>query len=166
VEQPAIEHRLKLSSQTLEVQRIGNDKVRVDAASCGLRLRRRHRGLGHIDSQNAQPQRGDIQGVLTRPASRIEHRAGENAFVRQTHYRRLWTPNVPRRRAIAIRRIPRLPGKPLVTRGYASAVWIVGLDANPLGNFVASRRLFDPTASSHSESLQATLPVLRSRFAR
>jgi hypothetical protein len=102
VEQPAIEHRLKHSAQTVQVQRVGNDEVSVYAASSGLLPRDRHGGLSHIDSQNMQPQRGDVKGVLARPASRIEHCAGEYAFAGQTQYRRLRPSNVPRRWAIDV----------------------------------------------------------------
>jgi hypothetical protein len=116
VKQPAIEHRLKYVAQTAQVQGIGNHEVSVYAATRGLLPRDRQCGLSHIDSQDVQPQRGDVKGVLACPASRIEDRADACAFARQTQYRRLWSSNVPGRRAIEVRRIPRLTRPPLMTR--------------------------------------------------
>jgi hypothetical protein len=112
VEQPAIEHRLKHSAQTVKVQGIGNHEVGVYAATRGLLPRDRQCGLSHIDSQNVQSERGDVKGVLAGPASCIEDRAGECAFARQTQYRWLWSSNVPGRRAIEVRRIPGLTREP------------------------------------------------------
>jgi hypothetical protein len=83
VEQPAIEHRLKHLAQTVQMQGIGNHEVSVEAATCGLLSRDRHRGLSHINSQDVQPQRGNVKGVLAGPASCIENRAGECVFARQ-----------------------------------------------------------------------------------
>lgn len=134
VEQPAIEHRLKHSAQTVQVQGIGNREVSVYAATRSLLPRDRQCGLSHIDSQNVQPQRGDVKGVLACPASYIEDRAGECAFARQTQYRWLWSSYVPWRRAIEVRRIPGLARPPLVTGGLPPAVRIVGSDSGPLGH--------------------------------
>ncbi len=75
-----------------------------------------------------------VKGVLACPASCIEDCAGERAFVRQTQYRRLWSSNVPGRRAIEVRRIPRLTRSPLVTGWLPPAVRIVGSDSGPLGH--------------------------------
>jgi 2-methylcitrate dehydratase PrpD len=63
-----------------------------------------------LDSQNAQPQRGNVEGVLACPASCVENRAGERAFARQAHYRWLWLSGLPGRRAVEIRSIPRVRG--------------------------------------------------------
>jgi hypothetical protein len=90
VEQPAIKHRLEHSAQTVQVQGIGNNELSVYAAMRGLVPRDRQRGLCHVNSQNMQRQGGNVKGVLARPASRIENRAGECAFARQAQYRGLW----------------------------------------------------------------------------
>jgi hypothetical protein len=49
---------------------------------------------------------GDVKSVLASPAARIEHRSGEPALGCQTHYCWLWLANIPRRRAVVVRRIP------------------------------------------------------------
>jgi hypothetical protein len=134
VEQPAIEHRLKHPAQTVQVQGIGNHEVSVDTASRGLLPRDRQCGLSHIDSQNVQPQRSKVKGVLACPASCIEDCAGECAFARQTQYRRLWSPNVSGRRAIEVRRILGLTRPPLVAGWLPPAARIVGSDSGPLGH--------------------------------
>jgi hypothetical protein len=115
VEEPAIEHRLEHSAEKVQVQGIGNHELSVDAATRRLLPRDRQCGLRHIDSENVQPQGGNMEGVLARPASRIENRAGECAFARQAQYRGLWFSDVPRRRTIEVRRIPRPALPPLVT---------------------------------------------------
>lgn len=102
MEQPAIEHRLEHSAQPVQMQGIGNHEVSVDAAIRGLLPRDRHCGLCHVDSQNLQRQRGDHKGVLACPASCVEDCSGECSFGRQTQYRRLWSSNVPGRRAIDV----------------------------------------------------------------
>jgi hypothetical protein len=102
VEQPAVEHRLEHSAQTVQVQGIANHEVSMDPATRGAFPRDRHCGLSHIDSQNVQPQRCDVKRVLACPAACVENRAGECAFARQTHYRRLWPSNVPGRRALQV----------------------------------------------------------------
>jgi hypothetical protein len=124
VEQPAIEHRLEHAAQTVQVQGIGNHEVSVDAASRGLLARDRQCGLSHIDSQDVRAQRGDVKGVLTRPASCIEDCAGESAGARQTQYRRLWSSEIPGRRPIEVRRIPGLTRPPFVTGWLPPAVRI------------------------------------------
>jgi hypothetical protein len=115
VEQPAVEHRLEHSAQTVQVQGIANNELSVHAAARGLLARDRQCGLCHIDSHHVQPQRRNVEGVLACPASGVEHCAGECAFARQPHYRRLWFSNVPGRRAIEVRRVPGLACPPLVT---------------------------------------------------
>ena len=115
VEQAAVEHRLERSAETVQVQGIGHDELSADPATRGLLPRDRQCGLCHVNSQDVQPQRGNVKGVLACPASCIEHRAGECALARQTHDRGLRFSNVPRRRAIEVRRIPRPALPPLVT---------------------------------------------------
>src|SRR5207248_8023899 len=52
VEQPAIEHRLKISAKTVQMKSVGNHEVSVDAASSGLLPRDRYGRLSHINSYN------------------------------------------------------------------------------------------------------------------
>jgi hypothetical protein len=134
LEQPAIKRRLKHSAQTVQVEGIGNNELSVHGATCGLLPCDRQRGLCHISSQNVQPQRGNVKGVLACPASCIENCAGERAFARQAHYRGLWFSSVPRRRTIEIRRIPGPARPPLVTGWLPPAVRIVGSDSCLLGH--------------------------------
>ena len=141
VKQPAVKHRLKHSAQTVQVEGIGNNELSVYAATRGLLPRDRQCGLCHINSQNVQPQRGNVKGVLACPASCIENCAGECALARQAQYRGLWFSNVPRRRAIEVRRIPRPARPPLVTGWLPPAVRIVGSDSCLLGHL----RLFPAT---------------------
>jgi hypothetical protein len=47
-----------------------------------------------------------VKSVLAGPAARIEHRSGESAHGCQTHDCRLRPTNIPRRRAVVVRRIP------------------------------------------------------------
>jgi hypothetical protein len=161
MEQPAIEHRLKHSAQTVQAQGIGNNEVSVYAATRGLLPRDRQYRLSHIDSQNVQPQRGDVKGVLARPASRIEDCSGEGAFARQTQYRWLWSSNTPGRRAIKARRIPRLTRPPLVTRGLPPAVRIVGTDSGPfpVTGVTGPHRLTDYVQTALSQSALWTFPT-------
>jgi hypothetical protein len=56
-----------------------------------------------------------VKSVLAGPAARIEHRSGESAFGCQTHYCWLRLANIPRRRAVVVRRIPGQPRQPFVT---------------------------------------------------
>ena len=129
MEQPAIKHRLKHSTKTVQVEGIGNNELSVYTATRGLLPRDRQRGLCYVNSENVQPQRGNVKGVLTCPASCIEDCAGECAFARQTHDRRLWLSDVPGGRAIEVRRIPGLTRPPLVTGRPPAAEWIVGGNA-------------------------------------
>jgi hypothetical protein len=59
-----------------------------------------------------------VKSVLAGPAARIEHRSGESAFGCHTHYRWLRHANIPRRRAVVVRRIPGQSRQPFVT-GWA-----------------------------------------------
>ena len=102
------------------------EDVQVRAATSRRFPRDRDSGLRHIDTQNLQPQRGNVKGILACPASCVENRAGEGAFACQAHYRGLWFSNVPRRRAIQVRRIPGPACPPLVTGWSPPAIRIVG----------------------------------------
>jgi hypothetical protein len=56
-----------------------------------------------------------VKSVLAGPAAGIEHRSGESAFGCQTHDRWLWPAKIPRRRALAVRRIPGQSRQPFMT---------------------------------------------------
>ena len=102
VEQPAIEHRVEHAAETLQVQGIGDREVSGYAATRRLLPSDRQCGLCHVDSQNGQPQRRNVKGVLACPASCIEDGAAECAFARQTDYRGLRFAGVPGRRTIEV----------------------------------------------------------------
>jgi hypothetical protein len=114
---PVTDARLATYSRrsSVQVKGVAGHEVGVDAARRGLLARDRQRGFRDIDSDHAQSERRNVKGVLAGPASGIENRAPECAFARQTHDRRLWSPGVPRRRAVDVRGIPRLARPPLVT---------------------------------------------------
>jgi len=81
----------------------------------GLRAGDRQCRLSHVNAQHRPSQRGDVQGVLAGPAARIEHRSGESAGGCQPHYGWLRLANIPRRRAVVVRRIPGQSRQPFVT---------------------------------------------------
>jgi hypothetical protein len=56
-----------------------------------------------------------VKSVLAGPAARIEHRSGESAFGCQTQYSWLRPANIPRRRAVVVRRIPGQSRQPFLT---------------------------------------------------
>jgi hypothetical protein len=66
-----------------------------------------------------------VKSILAGPAARIEHRTGESAVGCQTHYCWLWPANIPRRRAVAVRRIPGPSRQPFVTGRLPTTEWIV-----------------------------------------
>ncbi len=114
-EQPAVQHRLKHPPQTLQTERVRRNEFNLDpTVPCFLSGHRQCR-LRHVNAQNRQSQRGDVNSVLAGPAARIEYRSGESAFGCQTHDCGLWPANIPRRRAVLIRRIPGQPRHPFVT---------------------------------------------------
>jgi hypothetical protein len=167
VEQPAVKHRLEHSAQAVQVEGIGNNELSVYAAMRGLVPRDRQCGLCHVNSQNVQPQRGNVKGVLACPASCIENCAGERAFARQAQDRGLWFSSVPRRRAIEIRRIPGPARPPLVTGWLPPPVRIVGSDSCLLGHL----RLFPATGVASlivacSRSCGVPMPFRQVRVSR
>ena len=56
-----------------------------------------------------------MKSVFAGPATCIEHRSGESAFGCQTHYCWLRLANIPRCRAVVVRRIPRQSRPAFVT---------------------------------------------------
>ncbi len=85
-----------------------------DPTVVGLRSGDRQCRLSHVNAQHRQSQRGDVKSVLAGPAARIEHRSGESAFGCQPHDCWLRHANVPRRRAVVVRRIPGQSRQPFV----------------------------------------------------
>src|SRR5918993_1030396 len=77
------------------------------------------------DPQTRQSPRPAVKGVLAAPTACIEYCSGESAFGCQTHYRWLRPANIPRRRAVVVRRIPRQSRQPFVTGWVPIAEWIV-----------------------------------------
>jgi hypothetical protein len=102
------------------MERVGGRELGFDPTVGGLRSGHRQCCLRHVDAQHRQSQRGDVKRVLAGPAARIEHRAGESAFGCHTHDWRLRLADIPRRRAVVVRRIPRPSRHPFVT-GWAPA---------------------------------------------
>src|SRR5262249_26938702 len=77
-------------------------------------------------------QRGDVKSVLASPAARIEHRSDESAFGCQTHYCWLRLANIPRRRAVVVRRIPGKSRQLFVTGRAPTTERIVSVIATAL----------------------------------
>jgi hypothetical protein len=115
VEQSAVQHRLKPAPQTLQLERVSRSELNVNPTIVGLRSGHRQRRLSHVNAQNRQSQRGDVKSVLAGPAARIKHRSGESAVGCQAHYRWLRLANIPRRKAVVVRRIPGQSRQPFVT---------------------------------------------------
>ena len=115
VEQSAVQYGLKPAPQSLQVERVSRGELNLDPTVVGLLSGDRQCRLGHVNAQNRQSQRGDVKSVLPSPAARIEHRSGESAFGCQTHDCWLRLANIPRRRAVVVRRIPGQSRQPFVT---------------------------------------------------
>ena len=115
MKQSAVQHRLKPAPQIIELERVGGRELDLDPAVVGLRSGYRQRRLSHVDAQDRQSQRGDVKSVLAGPAARIEDGSVDSAFGCQTRYCWLRLANIPRRRAVAVRRVPGQSRKPLMT---------------------------------------------------
>ena len=112
---PAVQYRLKPAPQSLQLERVSRSELDLDPTVLSL-LSGDHQGrLSHVNGQNRQSQRGDMKSVLASPAARIEHRSGESALGCHTHYCWLRLANIPRRRAVVVRRIPGQSRQPFVT---------------------------------------------------
>jgi hypothetical protein len=120
VEQSAIQHCLETAPQTLKLERVSRGERNLDPTFFGLVSGHRQCGLSHVNAQNLQSQLGDVKSVFAGATARIEDRSGESALGCHTHDCRLRPSNIPGRRAVVIRRIPRLSRHPFVT-GWASA---------------------------------------------
>jgi hypothetical protein len=99
----------------LQIERVSLSEFNPDPTVVGLLSGDRHCRLSHVNAQNRQSQPGDVQRVLARSAARIQHRSGESAFGCQTHYSWLRLTNIPRRKAVVVRRIPGQSRQPFVT---------------------------------------------------
>ena len=115
VEQSAVQHRREPASQPFQLERVSRGERDLDPTVVGLGAGDRQCRLSHVNAQDRQSQRGEVERVLAGPAARIEHRSGEPAFGCQPHDRRLRPANVPGRRAVVVRRIPGQSGQPFVT---------------------------------------------------
>jgi hypothetical protein len=115
VEQPAVQHRVEHAPQTLQLEHVSRSELNLDPTVVGLLSGDRHCGLRHVNAQNRQSQRGDVKSVLAGSAARIEHRSGESTLGCQTRYCWLRLANIPRRRAVAVRRVPGQSRAPFVT---------------------------------------------------
>src|SRR5215469_9935351 len=71
VEQPAVQHRLKHAPQTLQLERVSRSEINLNPTLGGLRPGDRQGRLSHVDAQDRQSQRGNVQRVLAGPAARI-----------------------------------------------------------------------------------------------
>ncbi len=71
VEQPAVQHRLKPSPQTLQLEGVSRSELNRDPAVVGLRSGNRQCRLCNVNAQNRQSQGGDVKSVLTGPAARV-----------------------------------------------------------------------------------------------
>ena len=85
--------------------------------------------IGGPHAPYRQSQRGDEKSVLASPAASIEHRSGESAFGCQTHYCWLRLANIPRRRAVVVRRIPGQSRQPFVAGWVPTTERIVSEDS-------------------------------------
>src|SRR5258706_13515049 len=114
MEQSAVQHRVKPAPQTLQLERVSRSELNLNPTVVGLLSGDRQCRLSHVNAQNRQSQRGDVKSVLAGPAPGVEHRSGESAFGRQPHYCRLRLANIPRRKAVVVRRIPGHSREPFV----------------------------------------------------
>src|SRR6266446_4529435 len=115
MKQSAVQHRLKHAAQTLQLERVSRNELNLDPTGFGPLSGDRQCRFSHLNAQDRQSERSDVKSVLAGPAARIEHRASESAFRCQTHYCWLRLANIPRRRAVVVRRIPRQSRLPFVT---------------------------------------------------
>ena len=126
VEQPAIQHRLERAPKTMQPERIARGELDVEPAVAGRFPGNRQRRLGHVDAHHRQSQRGEVKCVLAAPAPRIEYRTDESATGCHACDRWLRPADVPRRGAVAVRRVPWQSRHPLVTGGTAATERVVG----------------------------------------
>ena len=115
VEQSAVQHGLKPAPQTLQPERVGRSELNLDPTVVRLRPSDRQCRLSKVNAQNRQSQRCDVKSVLAGPTAHIEYRSGEPAFGCQARYCWLRPPDIPRRRAVLVRRIPGPSRQPFVT---------------------------------------------------
>lgn len=126
VEQSAVDDGVERTPQTSESERIGFDELDIDTSPCSPFARDRHRHRSHIEADDAYARGSDATGVVARTASGIEHRADECMLINQPRDRRLRCTEIPRCRAVGVRRVPRPTGEPFVAGGSPTAVRIAG----------------------------------------
>ena len=125
VKQSAVQNRLKPAPQTLQLEGVSRSELNLDSTVGGFLPGNRQCRFSHVNAQDRQSQRGDVKSVLARPATRIEHCSGESALGSQTHNCWLRLANIPRRRAVVVRRIPRQSRPAFVTGGMPATERIV-----------------------------------------
>ena len=75
--------------QPVEAVRVGGDELDLQPAVVGLRPGDRQGRLGDVYTEDGQPERSQVQGVVAGPAPDVEHRTDERTLGCQTHDRRL-----------------------------------------------------------------------------
>ena len=73
VEESAVEHGLKFSSQTVQMERVSRGELGLDATVAGLLPGDGQRRLRDVNAQNRKSQGGDEKSVLAGAAAGIEH---------------------------------------------------------------------------------------------
>lgn len=79
VEQAAVQPRLKAAPQTFQLEGVRGGELNLNATVGGLLSSDGQGGFSHVNAQNRESQRGDVQSVLAGAAAGIEHRSGESA---------------------------------------------------------------------------------------
>jgi hypothetical protein len=105
--------------------RVSRSELNLDATVVGLLSGNRQCRLRHVNAQHRQSQRGDVKSVLASAAARIEQRSGESAFGCHTHDCWLRLADIPRRRAVVVRRIPGQSRQAFVAGGVPTPERIV-----------------------------------------
>src|SRR5262249_30518283 len=103
VEQSAVQHRPKLSPETLQLQCVRRSELNVHPTVFDFLSGDCQRGFSHVNTQKRQPQRGDVKSILAGSAAGIEHRSGKSACGCQTHYCWLRPANIPGCRTVVVR---------------------------------------------------------------
>ena len=111
----------------------------------------RQRRLGHVNADDRQAQRSDVQSVLAGAAARIQHRSGESAFGCHTHDCWLRLTDVPGRRPAWY---DASQGCPAIVRGWSGA-----------GRSTGRQRGFLIAPTTSSPSCTAGLSLARIRLA-
>jgi len=148
VEEAAVHHRLEGAAQARKLERVGESELGVNSAVLGLLSGDCECGLGDVDSENREAQRGYVKSVLAGAAAGVEHGSGECAMGCQTHYDWLRVVDVPRRGGVVeVRRIPGETGHPFVAGRVSTAERIVSGGSRLLRHLSAPGPLPNPALS-------------------